>query len=121
MDRDSEQQEIEAVTNKLDAKMERLGYSQKERNQVTIDAVARNYKKTKRCLEYGLETHRDGAEGISDRRLSQLNAKREWFRMRSKRDDAVQYRRHGTDGLKTEEDRDNLPISVFFVPRTPGG
>ena len=122
MDKDSRVDEIVDVINKFDNKMKRSGYLDRERQQITNDAILGHKRKMSRSKEYGVDSHRNGAKGIMQRRMKRLTDNQDWFKKNRKEEAAI---RTGTgrsqDKLRVEDRDDQQPISVLFIPRTPGG
>ena len=119
------QQERNAVIEKFVEKLEKSGYSKKQRREIVL-AGLQGYESKKRKAEMSRsELHRDGEATAGGRMTKKLLSKTSWYKQKtdkeSKEKPALKRMREAKTRSKRSENNEKPPSAVLFVPRTPGG
>ena len=119
------QEERNIVTEKYIQKLRRSGYSTTQTKEI-VEAGLKGYEsKREKCLKNGIELHRSAQSTVKARFVKKLTSRTNWFR--KGRGNKIEKKEKGKPKYNRKKIRESKarkeiePVTVMFVPRTPGG
>ena len=121
------QVERNEIIEKYIEKLEVSGYNKVKRKKI-IEAGLKGYQaKVEKSQRDGTDLHRAAETTIANRYKKKLMGKSNWFKNEKKEsnEEGVNFEKNKPGSKKTKVRNNNMkessPVSVIFVPRTPGG
>ena len=118
------QEERNVVLENFLSKMEKSGYSRRQRREILMSGLKGYETKKRKAEEQGREIHRSGAATLTQRYRKKLTAKTNWYKKKqgeASPDQAECGKKRKFAERNRKDAEEKSPTAVIFVPRTPEG